>query len=145
MKISTTWFGTVDLADTAILTFPEGILGFEAEQEYCLTEHAPNSPFLWMQAVHTPSLAFVVINPFEHFLDYDIVITDADVVHLRIASPEDVKVITLVTIGEQEITTNLVGPIVVNQTKRLARQIVLSDSRYGTRHLLPTRTAQPTR
>ena len=136
MMIETTRFGTVQVEDETLLTFPEGVLGFEAEKDYCLLEHAPGSPFLWLQSTVNPSLAFVVVNPFNFAQEYELTISDADTVHLQLDSPEDVQVLTIVTISGGEITMNLVGPIVVNHRRRLARQVILSDSRYGTRHAL---------
>lgn len=136
MTIETTRFGRVEVNPESLLTFPQGVLGFESIQQYCLLEHRPGSPFLWLQAATNPALAFVVINPFEFIVDYDLTISDADVNHLQLAGPEDVRVLTIVTISGNEITTNLVGPIVVNHRLRLGRQIVLSDSRYCTRHSL---------
>lgn len=136
MTIDTTRFGTIDVSDEAMLTFPEGILGFESVHTYCLLEHAPKSPFLWLQAITDPSLAFVVIDPFDFVLEYDIAICDADADFLQLSSPEDVRVMTIVTFNGQDVTTNLVGPLVVNARRRVARQVVLADSRYTTRHLL---------
>ena len=136
MQITTTRFGTIEVRDDALLSFPEGLLGFETVQQYCLLEHVPGSPFLWLQATTNPSLAFVTVDPFEFFHEYDVAINDADAEYLRLESPEEVRVLTIVTIGEGIVTTNLVGPIVVNHKLGLARQVVLSDYRYGTRHSL---------
>lgn len=141
MFVETTRFGTVEVQDDLLLTFPEGILGFESVQEYCLLEHIPGSPFLWLQAVTNPTLAFVVINPFAFELDYDLTISDADEVFLKLESPEDVRVLSIVTINGGEVSANLIGPIVVNDRLQRARQVVLSDSRYTTRHLLVCKPA----
>jgi flagellar assembly factor FliW len=43
-----------------------------------------------------------------------------------------------ITPGEKvKLTANLVGPIVINVKKKLAKQIVLSDSQYSLRHPIP--------
>jgi flagellar assembly factor FliW len=141
MIIETSRFGQVEVNDENLLTFPGGILGFESILQYCLVRHAPESPFYWLQAIGNPALAFIVVNPFDFILDYNITISGVDTAHLRLASPEEVRVLSIVTIADGEITTDLVGPIVVNHRLRLARQIVLSDACYETRHALvmPTR------
>lgn len=136
VSITTTRFGTVDIARAQLWHFPEGVLGFDAVHEYCILPHAPDSPFFWLQATTEPGLAFVLVQPFAAFADYDFEISDADVVQLGLESVEDVSVFTIVTIGEKEITTNLMGPVILNRRTHLARQIVLADPRYGTRHPL---------
>lgn len=139
MQLTTTRFGTIDCADERLLAVPDGLLGFEAFAEFGVLDHKPDSPFRWLQSTTEPSLAFVVINPFDFFLDYDFVISDADAEQLQLVSPEDVEVLALVTFANGDVTANLVGPLVVNRKTRLARQLVLSDPRYGTRHSILTR------
>ncbi|MHB0938731.1 MAG: flagellar assembly protein FliW [Armatimonadota bacterium] len=136
MLLETTRFGRMEVEDNRVLTFPHGVLGFESIQEYCLLDHKPGSPFLWLQATANPALAFVVVDPFEFIADYELTISDADVSHLQLDGPEDVRILTIITIAGEEISANLVGPILVNHRLRLARQVVLSDSRYCTRHSL---------
>lgn len=143
MLIDTTRFGQVKVDEDNLLTFTQGVLGFETIQEYCLLEHKPGSPFLWLQATVNPPLAFVVVDPFTFITDYELTISDADAGHLQLEGPEDVRILTIVTISGGEISTNLVGPILINHRLRLGRQIVLSDSRYCTRHsLLPLARAE---
>ena len=136
MIITTTRFGEVEVHERELLFLPEGLLGFETMQRYCLLEHAPGSPFRWMQAVDDPALAFVVINPFEFFTDYDFDISDVDADLLNLDSVEDVQVFSLVTIHGTLVTTNLVGPLVVNRRHQIGKQIVLANPRYSTRHEL---------
>ena len=136
MTISTTRFGNMEVSDDRFIRIPEGLLGFEPIQEYCLLDHKPGSPFQWLQAVDEPQLAFVVVNPFGFFSDYDIEISDADARQLELNAVEDAMVISLVTISKQEITTNLVGPIVVNRKTGMGKQVVLNNTHYGTRHSL---------
>jgi flagellar assembly factor FliW len=134
MIVSTTRFGDVDIPEEQMVNVPDGLLGFEGVQEYCLIPYAQDSPFTWLQAVTEPALAFIVINPFTFFSDYDFDISDGDVERLEFSSIQDVAVLSIVTIRQNDVTANLVGPIIVNRRNRLAKQIVLSDSRYTTRH-----------
>ena len=46
--------------------------------EYGLLDHAHVSPFRWLQSLGDPALAFVVVNPFDFFSDYDFEIGDAN-------------------------------------------------------------------
>lgn len=136
MHITTTRFGTIEIEEARLVEIPAGLLGFEAYPQFGVLDHTPGSPFRWLQSTTEPSLAFVVIDPFEFFLDYDFAISDVDEEQLDLRSPEDVEVLALVTISPQDITANLVGPLVINRRNRQARQLVLSEPRYGTRHSL---------
>jgi len=117
------------------------IPGFPASLRYCLipTDEAGGSPFLWLQSMDEPSLAFIAVAPFEFFPEYDIELPRPDQEELDIQSVEDVLVLTLVTIPPgkpEDVTANLVAPVVVNTRTRRGRQVILYDSGYTTRHYL---------
>lgn len=136
MTIDTTRFGAVEIEESRLVTIQDGLLGFEGVEAFCLIEHGPDSPFCWLQAVENPELAFVTINPFDFFPAYDLEITDADAERLALSSADDALVLTLVTLTDDAVTTNLLGPIIVNRHGRQARQVVLNNSPYSTRHAL---------
>jgi flagellar assembly factor FliW len=53
---------------------------------------------------------------------------------LAITRAEDILLYVIVTIRENplESTANLVGPIVINRTRRIGKQIIIDDERYTT-------------
>jgi len=141
MKITTTRFGTVDVDEGSILRVPGGIIGFSDQQRYVIIEHKPGSPFYWFQAVDRPELAFVIIDPMLFKADYEVHLPAALLSELQVEDPADVSVYVIVTIPPgrpQEMTANLIGPLVINTRARIARQIVLDDDAYSLRHPLLT-------
>jgi len=73
LKIHTTRFGDIEIENSRVIHFPEGLLGFPEQKDYILFEHKPGSPFLWLQSATVPELAFVVTDPFlikQDFLDH---------------------------------------------------------------------------
>ncbi len=98
--------------------------------------------WVWLQAIEDPDLAFLAIDAFLFFPDYDLVLPTADATALDVQTPEEVEVLALVTLNRDEgggleaITTNLLGPVVVNNRTHGARQVVLSDSEYTTREIV---------
>ncbi|MHB9130814.1 MAG: flagellar assembly protein FliW [Armatimonadota bacterium] len=142
MTISTTRFGDIEVSDDLLIQVPAGLLGFESIHTFCLLPHAPDSPFNWLQAIDDPELAFVVVNPFDFFPEYDFEIADADVPHIGTEDPAELVVFSIITFADKRLTANLVGPVVMNVQTQVARQIVLSDPRYGTRHELIPAFAQ---
>ncbi|MHB9024215.1 MAG: flagellar assembly protein FliW [Armatimonadota bacterium] len=143
MVVTSTRFGRMEVDPETLLTMPEGLLGFTAVTRYCFLKHGEDSPFYWLQAVDDPDLAFVVVNPFDFFPEYDFEISDADAGKLNLQNLNNIRVLSIVTIDEDTVTTNLAGPIILNMTTRLARQIVLPE--YRTRHpLIPPQPSQET-
>jgi flagellar assembly factor FliW len=50
---------------------------------------------------------------------------------------------TTVTVGRDSVlTTNLVGPIVINIRTLHGRQIVVGDERYGLRHVIGEKSSE---
>ena len=138
MRIETTRFGVVEIDDNALLTMPNGLMGFENMTEYCLIQHQPTAKFKWLQSTQEPSLAFVVVDPSEYFSDYEIEIADSDVNKLQLSCALDAAVLVILTIrgGGQRVSANLAAPIVVNSKNLTALQVVLQDERHETRHAL---------
>lgn len=139
MKIKTTNFGEIEISKEKIICFQEGIPAFEEEKEFIiiLNEDKEN-PFHWLQSVNNPDLSFIIINPFEIFKDYDILLPDLAINKLKIEKEEDVLIYSIVVVPEDltKMTANLQGPIVINTRERLGKQVILDDGRYTTKHFL---------
>jgi flagellar assembly factor FliW len=96
------------------------------------------SPYIWLQSVDEPDVAFLATSPFWFFPEYDLELGDEDQQALDVADPSQLEVLTLLTVhraGEtpETITANLLGPIVVNTENRQALQLVLDNPDYSTR------------
>jgi flagellar assembly factor FliW len=139
MEIETTRFGRIKVSQKKIITLTQGLLGFQEQRQFVLLPHREASPFLWFQSIDRPELAFLVVNPFLLCSDYAFDIPDAVEKELEIEHREQVDVLVLVTIPPGKprgITANLLGPLVVNVERHLARQVVLDPSRYPVRYPL---------
>lgn len=110
--------------------FSEGLPAFENVHEFVIITNEDEAPFLWLQAVSIPNLAFVTIDPFLVYPGYRPDISENDVKALQIEGEEDVLILSIVTINNQSdegVVANLVGPIVINWKKRLGRQVILQN------------------
>jgi len=132
VKISTTRFGDISIDESKVIRMRGGMLGFEHLKRYEIFIQSEKIPFWWFQSVDDGSVAFVVINSLAVKQDYEPVIPAAEVKLLEIGSPEDVVLLSVVTIRSDpfKVTANLRAPIVVNAKKMLAQQVVLVDSDY---------------
>lgn len=141
LRIQTARFGEITIDSERVLQFVEPLLGFPASTEYTLLDHTENSPFKWLQSLQEPELAFVVSNPELFGIPYEFTISDNYIDKLGIKQAEETIVLTIVNIpasNPTEMTANLLGPLVINQTNRKMMQVVLADSSYSTKtRLLP--------
>ena len=131
--ISSERFGDVDVEESTTLTFPHGLLGFEDESSFVVVPVDDDGVYSWLQSTNNPALAFLVTAPHLFFDEYVPEVNDADVAELDLRDESETLLLCLVTIADEDITANLLGPLVVNTRTRQARQVVLSEARWSTR------------
>ena len=141
MKINTTRFGSINIAEEKILNMPSGMLGFPDKKQYIILPHKEDSPFSWYQSVDDPALAFVIMSPFLFKSDYNV-----DLTHIleEMSWAGDIKknnlelyvVVNIPKGSPEKMTANLIGPILINSKARPAIQMVISDSPYSHKHPL---------
>jgi len=147
MHIETTRFGALDVEERKVITFPDGMPGFEAHRLFTLVPHhtadsGKGSPFVWLQSLEDGSLAFLAMEPHQAFPDYAPRVPRAELEALSLteeaARPRLYSLLTIPQGDPVGITANLMAPVVVNARARIAKQIVLNTDQYGLRHrLLP--------
>jgi len=142
MDIVTTRFGRISVDDERIMTFPRGLLGFPSYTRYALIQTGQENYFFWLQAVDEPSLAFVVTDPSIFFKDYEVPLREEMTIDLELTDPSFLQTFVICNKVEEWLTGNLLGPIVVNATNRLAHQVVLTDKKWTTRQPLMRLQAQ---
>jgi len=136
MVIETHRFGRLDVDETRLITFREGILGFADRRVFALIQTSPDPVFYWLQSVEDPTLAFLVCDPRSFVADYQVPVKRDDMEALGLRSLDDSLVLVIVNKVDGWLTGNLLGPLVIGSGSRLARQLVLSDKRYDTRQRL---------
>ncbi|MDD4527246.1 MAG: flagellar assembly protein FliW [Candidatus Margulisbacteria bacterium] len=135
MKVKTLRFGELEAKDEDVIVFPKGPLGFEGYKSWILVD---NGLLGWLQSAEDESLAFVVGNPFEFYGDYQFEISAKEMTELGIRSKEEVNVLSIVSVppNVEEMTINLLAPIVVNSKTKQAKQVILSNNDYTVRHFV---------
>ncbi len=140
MKFETARFGLIEYDEEDILQFPEGLYGFEGENQFVLIPFDPNidCPLQWMQSLTTPGLAFVVTDPHLYKPDYRWVMTPEEEKQIECSESDELKVLVIVTLPEifTNMTGNFVAPLMINPRTQKARQVVLTTQEYDTRHFL---------
>ncbi|MCK9169356.1 MAG: flagellar assembly protein FliW [Treponema sp.] len=136
MDIQTKTMGTKKIEQSQIVTFPQGLFGFEKYKKYAVIE-SEYTPFLWLQSLDDEKLAFLIVDPFIICTDYEADIDDESLLKIGVKAPEDVIVMCIVTVpsdGSSHITANLQGPVVINKKNNLCEQTILGDNRWTTKY-----------
>lgn len=139
MFLNTTNFGDIEIKEEDIITFDDGLPGFESMQKFIIVNsEEENSPFSWLQSVESGSLAFVIINPVFYKKDYTVTVDDLTVSSLGIEKPEDVAVYSIVVVPEDvtKISVNLKAPLVINTKNKKGKQVILDTREYNVRHYI---------
>lgn len=144
MEVRTSRFGTVEIAEDRVITFPKGLLGFQQLKRYCLLQPNDDACFFWLQCIDDAGLAFVVTDPNLFIPDYSVPIRSEQMEDLKIARLEDAQVFVIVNKVNNTLTGNLQGPLVVNTLLKLGEQLVLAEKKWTTRHDL-VKLDQPAR
>lgn len=134
MNVNTTRFGTVEIDDSRIITFPTGLLGFSSYRQFALLQPDDDGVFFWLQSIEAPDLAFVVTDPVLWVEGYEATIRREQMEALDLQKLEDAQVFVIVNKYGGSLTANLQGPLVVNVHTRNGMQLVLADKRWTTRH-----------
>ncbi|HUU84324.1 MAG TPA: flagellar assembly protein FliW [Phycisphaerae bacterium] len=142
MIIETSRFGQLEVDERRLIDFADGILGFPEYRRFALIQTGQDSGFYWLQSTECAGLAFVVTDPRLFVADYRVPVRGEELERLGLDSVEGAQVFIIVNKVDGMLTGNLQGPLVINVATRAARQSVLSDQRYSTRHPL-TRIPAP--
>ena len=139
MQYATKYFGTIDFDEDDVLSFPNGLFGFEEEKRFLLLPfHGSDGNLLCFQSAATPSLAFVAMNPFSLMPGYAPALSEEELRLMEAGSIGELCCYVLCAVREPvaESTVNLRCPIVVNPARRLATQVILGDAAYPMRRRL---------
>lgn len=129
-------FGEVTVERENVLSFPYGLPGFERHREFGLVEVEEETPFLRLLALNEPRLGFVLVNPMLLWPEYNPDIGQEDLQSLGITQVEQLAIYCIVTLSSEpgQVTANLRGPICINTESMQAKQMILVDERYHTKH-----------
>lgn len=146
MIINTKYLGKLSIKESDILTFVNGLPGFQDEIKFVLLNLSGEltSAFQILQSVKTPELAFIVTNPYYFYKDYELKLEEPIIEQLNITKEGDVTVLSIVTLKEpfSKSTMNLKAPLIINHDKRLGKQYILQTDNYDTRTPLIVSTAK---
>lgn len=134
MILQTKAYGPVEIEESQVLEFPQGILGFEEYHRFALID-AHKKPFYWLQSTEDTRIAFILIKPSIFHDDYDPGIGPEELEDIGSPGPDDCLVFAIVTVPEAgPMTANLQGPVYVSKKTRRGKQCISPRDEYRTKH-----------
>lgn len=135
MKIKTTRFGELEVDKKDVITFKEGLLGFDNLTKFFVVDPGDQTLILWLQSVEDAGTAFPMIEPKIFQPDYSVKLLPAELISLELEGLNEASIYTILTIPQvvTEMSANLKAPIIINNKTKIARQIVLQDSKLEVR------------
>lgn len=138
MKLKTHLLGTeetIEVPAEQIFSFVPPLGGFEELRRFALITDSEDSPVEWLQSIEDENVALPLLEPFLFEPDYGFELSDHDAEELGMETPEDAFVRCILTLREapDDISANLLAPMVFCRRTHLARQIVLQESDYPIR------------
>ncbi|MFA6451368.1 MAG: flagellar assembly protein FliW [bacterium] len=132
MKVITSRFGDLDVAEEQIYTLAYPLPGFSATSSFFFIQKEKIAPFQWMQSVEESGLTFVVVEPHHFFHDYAPSISAGDLKELGLSRTEDAALMAIVVLPEDmtKMTANMRGPLVINNATRRMKQVFLDSDRW---------------
>lgn len=136
----TRYFEVLGYEPHSVIRFPAGLPGFEDERQFILIEQSEHRPLLFLQSLADQDLCFTMLPILVVSPDYSLLMSpeDVDLIGLDPARQprigRDVFCGVLLAVQENEITANLLAPVVINLATRVAVQAIQAEAGYSHRH-----------
>lgn len=133
ITVATSRFGALSVNPEKVITMTSPFLGFPGSRRFIIKPHGEASPFLWLQSLDDPKLAFVVTQAALLVPQYQPEISALIRQELQAAPEQALEILLILTIPRENpegMTANLLGPVVINSQRRLAKQVLQDPTRY---------------
>jgi len=138
MKLTTRIFGEVEIEDSKIINFPNGIIGFPDLKKFTLMhdeddgDSGSTNTIKWLQSIDEPGFAMPVMDPLIVCPDYSPEIDRTKIEEVGELDDEDILVLVTVTVPHdlEKMTVNLMGPFVINVKEMKGVQSIVENDNY---------------
>lgn len=135
MTVKSKLFGEVKIDEDEIFTFPSGILGFPDKKRFVFLKTSNYKPLgnveiEFFHSVEDDDLVFATCDPQSIAPDFSIIASEDEVSDIELKNPEDaiVRVVLTLSKNPENITANLLAPLVINARNKLGKQMVLEGA-----------------
>ena len=136
MLVQTRFFGEVDIDEEKILTFENGIIGFEDMKRWTIMYDIDNGSgglISWFQSLDFAGLALPIISPYSVAEKYEPIVEDELLKPLGEFKDEDLLTFLTITIPHEDpskTTANFRAPLLINPNNCKGVQIIVNNEDY---------------
>jgi flagellar assembly factor FliW len=131
----TTQFGDFEASGNSIVSFADGLPGFERCRRFVVLRHTQVMPLVCLHAVDGPQAAFLAVDPRRVLGKYRCVVSEADRLRLGAAADTTLLWLSIITIAdEHEFFANLRAPVIINPERLVGIQAMPQNALYPLRH-----------
>lgn len=123
-------------ASESEIVFPNGLVGQPDWRRFVLLTPESDATIQVLQSMDDAGIALMVTNPRQIISGYKVPLSSDDRALLDLGADEQPVLMCTLSIHNELVTANLVGPLVINRRSRIGTQLVIVDSPYSTRHPL---------
>ena len=134
MEIKSKLLGEQQIDPDSIITFPNGIPGFENQKRFKLFHQEGSDIVYWLQAVDDEELTFSVTHPSHFNINYSFFLSDEEEALLDLDSSEDLLILILLhkdennmADGKPTIKGSIKSPLLINSSKRIGLQKIMAE------------------
>lgn len=139
-----TRFGELEVDSSQVITFPRGIPGFENSTHWKLFHEIDeqgnwvSGVIIYLQSIDDSDILLPLTDPTLFGFNFDLVLSDSEVAELKLEDPNDVLVLTTLSLKGQaaggggrvsfaDMYANISAPILINTKSRIGMQKMLTS------------------
>lgn len=132
MEIQSKQLASQQVNPDSIITFPQGIPGFEDQTRFKLLQQQDSEIVYYLQSVDDESLEFPVASPTLFNINYSFLLSDAEEQLLQLSDSDDLLILIMLhkneLTGEDKPTVkgSIKAPLLINSEKRIGFQKLLA-------------------
>jgi len=134
-----TKLGFIDVDKEEIINFKNGIPGFEHLKKFSLISRPDTEPVKWLVSLEDEDVALPVVDPWIIVENYSLTLSEEALAELDYPKENRVLVLAVVDLHSENVTVNLLAPVIINLDKAIGAQLILDDARYTTRYPIKAR------
>ena len=136
MRVNTNRFGAIEVEKEDVIEFPEGMVGLSRLRQFVLFRDPSSPDLFWLQSIDQAEFAWAMVHSTKLASQFELDWQEVDVSGLELGSPEEAEIFVLLNRVNGEVTCNLKGPVIVNSSRMVGKQVVLRSPRFDVRHPL---------
>ncbi len=134
MEIKSKLLGEQQIDPDTIITFPNGIPGFENQKRFKLFHQENSDIVYWLQSLDDDELTFTVTDPWHFKINYSFLLTSEEEKLLQLDNSSDLLILILLhkddndlSGGKPTIKGSIKSPLIINSAKRIGLQKMLAE------------------